>query len=156
VLESAAAALEALRAPGAWVERKGPTFSWHLRQVDDALRPQLQQRGEAMLRADGLTVTAGKMVVDARPPLGWHKGRAVLYMLTHRYGKAWPTRVRALYLGDDTTDEDAFRSLHGIGKSIRIGGPDAASSADHGLPDPAAVHRLLHWLAAGAFLGPKQ
>jgi trehalose 6-phosphate synthase/phosphatase len=156
VLDRAACAVERLYAPGAWVERKGSTFSWHLRQVNNDLRSQLQQKGEAILRAEGLTVVAGKMVVDARPPLGWHKGRAVLYMLTHRYGKAWPTRVRALYLGDDTTDEDAFRSLTGMGRSVRIGGPDASSAADHGLPNPSAVHRLLLWLAAGAFLGPRR
>ena len=155
-LEAAARAMEGLDAPGAWVERKGLTLSWHVRQVEAGRHAELLKKGEGLVRAQGLRSVVGKQVLEARPPVDWHKGRAVLYLLTHRYGEEWPTRVRALYLGDDTTDEDAFLSLRGIGRSIRIGGPDPSSAADHGLPDTEAVHRLLHWLAAGAYLGPNR
>ena len=50
----------------------------------------------------------------------------------------------------DVTDEDAFRSLRGIGKSVRIG-PSTHTAADLALPDPASVVELLRWLASGAF-----
>ena len=55
--------------------------------------------------------------------------------------------------GDDTTDEDAFRSLRGIGRSIRVGSSSGPSLADYTLPDPEAVLQLLRWLSAGAFKG---
>jgi trehalose-phosphatase len=85
----------------------------------------------------------------------WHKGQAVLYVLVRRHGAQWPSRVRALYLGNDATDEDAFRSLSGIGRSVLIStvGPAAGTAADFRLPDPDAVVQLLRWLASGAFAG---
>ncbi|HUX32379.1 MAG TPA: hypothetical protein VMV51_00795, partial [Gemmatimonadaceae bacterium] len=67
----------------------------------------------------------------------------------------WPSRVRALYVGDDVTDEDAFQSLRGIGRSIHVAPLTSATgtAADYRLPDPASVVQLLRWLAAGAFTG---
>ena len=111
------------------------------------------KRGAALLEEHGLDAVVGKAVVEGRPPLGWNKGRALLFLLQYRYGDDWPARIRALYIGDDRTDEDAFRSLRGIGRSIRVGEPGTVTEADHLLPDPAAVVRVLEWLAAGGHLG---
>ena len=63
--------------------------------------------------------------------------------------------MRALYVGDGATDEDAFRSLSGIGRSICVSpvAPAAGTAADFRLPDPDAVVQLLRWLASGAFAG---
>ena len=60
---------------------------------------------------------------------------------------------RALFIGDDTTDEDVFRSLRGIGRSICVGSfvPQPAAQADYRLPDPDSVIALIRWLTAGAF-----
>jgi trehalose 6-phosphate synthase/phosphatase len=155
-LEEAARELDAIAKGGAWVERKGATLAFHVREVSAADQPAAQHQAEGILRAHRLRVTVGKMVVEGRPAVDWHKGRAVLYVLHHRHGSDWPSRVRALYLGDDTTDEDAFRSLLGIGRSVRVAsGPTTApSAADFYLPDPDAVLQLLRWLAAGAFAPP--
>jgi trehalose 6-phosphate synthase/phosphatase len=153
-LARAATELTALDEPGAWVEAKGLTLSWHIRQVPADRQEVALRRGEKLITGLGLRTHQGKMVLEARPPVDWHKGRAVLFLLRHRYGDAWPTRIRAIYIGDDRTDEDAFATLHRIGRSIRVGSPDPSSTADHALPDPAAVLRLMRWLAAGAYLGP--
>ncbi len=152
-VERSAEELSALAVPGAWVERKGVTLSYHLRAVDDATRPDAERRATATLRRRRLMVTGGKSVVEGRPAVDWHKGRAVLHVLVHRHGPDWPVRVRALYIGDDTTDEDAFRSLRGIGRSICVAAHPfpRATAADFVLPDPDAVVQLLRWLASGAF-----
>ena len=77
----------------------------------------------------------------------------MLHVLVQRHGIDWPSRVRAVYMGDDLTDEDAFRSLHGIGRSVRVGPLPAGSTslADYAVPDPDAVLHVLQWLASGAF-----
>ncbi len=155
-MDSAARRLEALDVQGAHVERKTATVSYHVRQVNAEERPDVERRAEQILRRLHLRVTHGKMVIEGRPPLDWHKGQAVLYVLMQRHGADWPSRTRALYIGDDVTDEDAFLSLRGIGRSIHVS-PNvttAATAADYRLPDPAAVIQLLRWLAAGAFTSP--
>jgi trehalose 6-phosphate phosphatase len=53
-----------------------------------------------------------------------------------------------VYVGDDTTDEDAFTAIRSIGIGIRVG-PPRASAARYRLSDPAAVHHVLQrWLDA--------
>lgn len=152
-VERAAAALALLDVPGAVVERKGPTVSYHVRGTPEGQRRDAERHAADVIRRQGLRPTRGKLVVEGRPPITWGKGHAVLHVLTQRYGSEWPGRVRALYLGDDTTDEDAFRSLRGIGRSIFIGSAPARDhGADFGLPNPVTVIQLLRRLAARAFV----
>jgi trehalose 6-phosphate synthase/phosphatase len=148
--------LERLAVPGAQVEAKGATLSYHVRRVPEAGRDAAARRAAKLMQRRGLRVVSGKLVVEGRPPVPWHKGAAVLYVLVQRHGADWPARVRALYVGDDATDEEAFGSLRGIGRSICVGGPwEGPTLADHALPDPEAVAQLLRWLAAGAFTGAR-
>ncbi|MBI4419718.1 MAG: trehalose-phosphatase [Gemmatimonadetes bacterium] len=152
-LERAANELAELGIEGAWVERKGATLSYHVRAVSDDRLTDARRRALAMLRRRGLRAILGHGVVEGRPPVDWHKGQAVLHILRQRHGSDWPSRVRALFIGDDVTDEDAFRSLHGIGRSICVG-PSTRddTTADFQVPDPTAVLNLLRWLASGGFL----
>ena len=152
-LDEAERRLAALREEGSWVEHKGATLSWHLRQMSEEARDRAIRRGATVLAKLGLRAVTGKAVLEARPPVDWSKGRAVLHVLRARHGERWPLKLRAIYLGDDRTDEDAFQSLQGIGRSIRVGGPDADTAAEETLPDPEAVGVLVRWLASGAWLG---
>jgi trehalose 6-phosphate synthase/phosphatase len=153
-VERAAADLDGIDIEGVRIERKGATVSVHTRQVPPAERSRAESRAAAILRRYKLRVTQGKCVVEGRPPVDWHKGYAVLHVLARRHGADWSARVRALYVGDDVTDEDAFRSLKGIGRSIRVG-PSTHSAADFHLPDSGSVIDLLRWLASGAFGGDR-
>ncbi len=154
-LAAAATDLAALGVEGAWVEHKGATLTYHLRAVPKGVREKAQRRAEKSLRKHGLRVVTGHDAVEGRPPVDWHKGHAVLFVVGRRHGVQWPSRVRALYVGDDATDEDAFRSLRGIGRSICVSKvpPAAGTAADFRLPDPDAVVQLVRWLASGAFAG---
>jgi trehalose 6-phosphate synthase/phosphatase len=155
-LDAAAEDLAALGVAGARVERKGATLAYHVREVPEAERQRAERQAAALLRRRHLRVMPGKAIVEGRPPVPWDKGRAVLHVLVHRHGADWPSRVNALYIGDDVTDEEAFRSLEGIGRSIRVGpAATGVSYADYSLPDPEAVLQLLRWLASGAFAGAK-
>ena len=153
-VERTAAELEKLGIPGARVEPKGATLSFHVRLVPEGQREAALGRARAVILHCGLRPLTGHNIVEGRPPVPWHKGHAVLYVLVQRHGRDWPAHVRALYVGDDATDEDAFRSLRGMGRSICVGAAvDGATAADFALPDPEAVTQLLRWLAAGAFAG---
>lgn len=152
-LEGAAQELEQLGIPGAWVERKGATISYHLRPVGEEHRVRAVQRARVILRRHKLDALVGSEIVEGRPPVEWHKGAAVLHVLRLRHGASWTKRVRALYMGDDATDEEAFRSLKGIGRSVCVTPPHGTgvTLADHHLPDPTHVVQLVRWLASGGF-----
>ena len=98
-----------------------------------------------------LKVTPGKMVYEIQPKLEWDKGKAVLYLL-----KALGLDggdVAPLYLGDDITDEDAFRALSGKGIGIIVGRADdpeiggRGTSAAFVLDSIEEVERFLDTLA---------
>jgi trehalose-phosphatase len=72
--------------------------------------------------ADELKVTPGKMVYEIQPRLEWEKGKAVLYLLQAL--RLDGDDVAPLYLGDDITNEDAFRALSGRGIGIFVGRAD--------------------------------
>jgi trehalose 6-phosphate phosphatase len=132
---------------GVIVEDKGLTLSVHYRLVNDAT-------AEARVRAQvhdvcagvpGLRLTAGKKVVEIRPDVDWHKGRALRFLrdtLT-----AGHMRAPVLFIGDDRTDEDAFREVGDDGCAIFVGEPIADSAAHASLPDVASVARFLRELA---------
>ncbi len=53
----------------------------------------------------------------------------------------------SVFIGDDDTDEDAFRAIRGRGIGIKVGNPDTFSAADGFLPDCEAVRNFLRqWL----------
>jgi trehalose 6-phosphate synthase/phosphatase len=151
-LDRAAVGLERLAVPGALIERKGASVAFHLRPLPPRVRWEAARRAEDVLASQRLRVCGGKLIVEGRPGIAWHKGHAVLEVLVRRHGADWPNRARTLYVGDDRTDEDAFVSLRGIGRSILVSpGSGRSSVAEFTLPDPESVVQLVRWLAAGGF-----
>ena len=132
---------------GAWVEEKGHTATFHFRQARAEDHERAIEEARRLINDFGFQARDAKMAVEARPPIGWDKGRAVLHILRASYGPAWSERVRVVYVGDDHTDEDAFRLLEGLAITFRVGSAQDLTSASHRLPDVAAVHELLEWIA---------
>ncbi len=146
--ERAANALRHELAPfeGALVEPKRFAVAVHYRQVAVTELPALEAAVDRVLTSvPTLRKTRGKKVFELRPQFAWDKGRAVLWLL-EALGLERP-EVLPFYLGDDTTDEDAFRALAERGVGILVGGPEAPSAASYALADTAAVDRFLGTLA---------
>ena len=89
----------------------------------------------------------GKKVFELQPDIGWNKGRAVLWLL-ERLGLE-RREIIPLYVGDDITDEDAFRALagRGFGIAVRDGGM-RQTAADYAVDGTDEVGRLLELLGA--------
>lgn len=120
--------------PGAWVEEKGLTFSVHWRNVPRTLRRTFHQRLRRYtvpLEAEGLIrLTRGKRVVEARPPVQWGKGEMVTWILRHLIPRRSSAKPLVMYLGDDETDEDAFRVANRCrGLSVFVGRRRSATRA---------------------------
>ena len=71
----------------------------------------------------------------------------MLQILRSRYGLGWSGEVRVIYVGDDQTDEDAFRFLSGLAATFRVGPAHTLTAATRRLPNVTAVRLLLEWLA---------
>ncbi|MEE9608489.1 MAG: bifunctional alpha,alpha-trehalose-phosphate synthase (UDP-forming)/trehalose-phosphatase [Myxococcota bacterium] len=144
--EEIARNLEKLAVEGGWVEAKGPTLTYHFRAVAEGRREALATDAREIINRAGYQARDAHCAVEARPPIGWDKGRAVLHILRTRYGPAWSENVRVIYVGDDQTDEDAFRFLSGLAVTFRVGSADTPTAAARRLPDTDAVRALIGWI----------
>ncbi|HLV98424.1 MAG TPA: trehalose-phosphatase [Ktedonobacterales bacterium] len=145
------------RLPGVRIERKGISGSVHTRGCADpqqALTTVLETLRPLTARL-GLRLTEGKLVAEIRPPLAVHKGTAVEGVVQSRGLRS------AIYLGDDTTDIDAFRALRRLREAGTCAGlavavlqaeapPALAAEADLALPSIRAVPAFLEWVLAAA------
>lgn len=132
--------------PGVLVEPKGFAISIHFRLVDPGDVPRVEQAVDAAVAAtSGLRKGHGKKLFEVRPDLDWDKGRAVLWLL----GALGLDRADILpfYLGDDLTDEDAFRTLGDRGVSILVSEEPRETAATYQLRDPEEVRHFLERLA---------
>jgi trehalose 6-phosphate phosphatase len=133
---------------GVIVEDKGLTLSVHFRMVnEESTSDRVRTAVHACARAyTGVRLTDGKKVVEIRPDVDWHKGRAFRFLrdsIEARFG-----RGPAIFIGDDRTDEDAFRELGEMDCSIVVGDPPQHESIAHAcLRSPDEVAAFLHLLA---------
>jgi trehalose 6-phosphate phosphatase len=137
--------------PGALVERKTFSIAAHYRLVADADYPAFRAHLDEVATQPGLKEKSGKKVFEFLPDLDWDKGKAVLRLreiLAPTQGASVP-----LFLGDDVTDEDAFKVLPAIGGfGVLVAGPeeDGAGRLSHArfrVATPDDVFRLLALLA---------
>src|SRR5688500_7908614 len=134
--------------PDGYIEDKGASVAVHTRRLPKDMHER------AFARADVLAVPwiaknyirrlEGNAVVEYLPNIDGHKGEATKWILADVEAKLHRA-VWVAYIGDDITDEDAFRAIpRGIGVLVGLR-PTAATHKLDGIPD---VDRFLRWLAA--------
>jgi len=141
--------LQAFAATVDWddVERKPLTVTFHYRRAESETEAvAMLEAVAARARHEGLVARFGRKVLELRPPIGAHKGTAVVQLLGER------GLERALYAGDDTTDLDAFGALEALQLGVRVavaspeGPPELREAADIVVGSPAELVELLRQL----------
>ena len=133
---------------GVFLENKQLSLSVHYRMVDE---PQAQRKivdgVQRVFDRDpaGLRLTTGKRVVEIRPDIDWHKGKALLYIIED-IEAVRRARMLPLFVGDDKTDEDGFAAIHGAGAGVLVGAPDAQTAATCYVRTPDEAVELLERL----------
>lgn len=124
---------------GVRVEAKTAAVAVHWRLAPGVLRdPDALKRLLAALLPSGWRLAGGKRIWEFRPADDWGKGE-VLALAARRL------RARTVFVGDDETDEEAFRSLGRSARTIKVGpGPTRARER---IGTIAEVDRLLTSLA---------
>jgi len=126
--------------PGLIIEDKGYNLALHYRL---AARDQAQEAQKTFVKIAAATcdsnqfqILRGNQVLEIRPR-AMHKGTAVQYFKSKYPG--W----KALYLGDDTTDEDAFQELSPGDVGVLIAQKPRQTRAAYRLASPAQAQELL-------------
>jgi trehalose 6-phosphate phosphatase len=137
------------------LEDKGPITALHWRGAPDEDEAETAVHAIASrAEQEGFESHWGRKVLEVRPPLEINKGIGIRNLLAD-------SRVtRAMYVGDDATDLDAFRAIAALVEEgslqtgIRVGvrsdeGPAAIEAeADLIVDGPRGVHQLLESLVA--------
>ena len=124
----------------AWlfVERKGPSVAFHVRQADDraAARAAVVAAIEAVDRElpdHDLAHYRGRLVVDLRPRAAGGKREAFEVLLA----ELGPATVIAF--GDDSSDADVFALLRSARNAGELDGLSVGVVGPHGMPDDVRV-----------------
>ncbi len=141
-LEQAKTTLESAVDPisGCHLEDKQYSVTVHFRGAEIS-RDTVQYIVTSAISGLGtLQASDGRQIVEIRPDVSWDKGDAVTQIVADD--------AFAIYVGDDTTDEDAFHALQARsngGLGILVG--DRPSAADFRVHDVDGVRAFLEWLA---------
>jgi trehalose 6-phosphate phosphatase len=133
---------------GVILQDKGLSISIHYRLVargEERTVTDIVHRLTTVPCNEGkIRVFSGKKVWEIRPPVDWDKGKAV-ETIAGEIKKLWrPARLLTVFLGDDVTDEDAFRVVQRPGGwSIYVGGEAVTTAAEYYLSSTSEVEEFL-------------
>ena len=132
--------------PGALLEDKGLTASVHYRNVSDADVPAVEAMVNAATepKAGQFRVRHGKKVLEILPRVHWNKGSAIRW-IERRLRDEKGHEIGVCYIGDDATDELAFRELGPGAITIRVG-YDCPTAARFRVRGVREVCGFLRWL----------
>jgi trehalose 6-phosphate phosphatase len=132
-----------------YVEDKKYTLAFHYRGLPEhKTEDAIERVMELIRRTDlegSLDVIMGAKVIEVRPR-GWDKGKAteLLWKEIEDHKRMFP-----IYVGDDTTDEDAFRYLKNQGLTVWVSNKsDRDTTARYWVNDPSETFEFLKLLRA--------
>ncbi|MFH1996990.1 MAG: trehalose-phosphatase [Candidatus Omnitrophota bacterium] len=127
--------------PGALIEEKKFSVAVHYRLAKEESLPVIKKAVDAIsAKYDALKVMSGKMVYEIMPDIDWDKGKAIRWIM-NALKIAWD-EASVIYVGDDVTDECAFRVVRSRGAGILVSEQPKASAADFWLSTPSEVRKL--------------
>jgi trehalose 6-phosphate phosphatase len=129
--------------PGAQLERKRFAIAVHYRRVSPAHEEDVRAAVTLVSNSyPDLRLTGGKKILELRPQLDWHKGKALFWLIDIMGFQ--DRQCLPIYIGDDVTDEDAFQAIRPDGIGILVCASRRAQTA--------ARYRLQDIDAVGAYL----
>jgi len=136
---------------GVLVEDKGLTVSVHYRMLPPKHHPSLKRffcrEMEGFLKSNAILITRGKRVLEVRPNVVWNKGSAVEWILGSVANYLQEERPYPIYMGDDETDEDAFRVLKDRGLTVLVSPRKKRSQAAYFIKNVEETYRFLELFA---------
>lgn len=134
---------EASAHEGVWVERKKFAIAIHMRQAksQESLNAMSEVVDQLVKRHPCLRRTEGKMIIELRPNIDWHKGRALAWL--EDVLDLDKEKALSIYVGDDVTDEDAFAEVRDHGFGVLVSEDVRPTQATYWLKSVKEVERFL-------------
>ncbi len=131
--------------PGVLVERKRFGIAVHYRLAAEENLIVIEQTVDSVLAtAPGLRKRGGKKIFELIPDQPWDKGTTIKWLLQNMDGAN--LNAIPIFIGDDLTDEDAFRVLESQGIGIAVMEQARPTRASFSLRDPEEVYTFLSQL----------
>lgn len=132
---------------GTFIEDKNLTFAVHYRNLNLKNINDLHLSLKSIVSELGdLVIKTGKRFFEIYPDIDTDKYTAFSWIISQIGSE---TNIGKIYLGDDDTDEDVFRSLKdGIGVHV---GKEGNSCSNYFLKDSIEVEDFLSWLSQRDF-----
>lgn len=129
--------------PNILIEEKKFSVAVHYRLVDEKYLEKIKEVVSLVISDNKkLKLMKGKMVFEILPDIDWDKGKAIQWIMK-ALGISW-SEASVIYIGDDVTDENAFRAIRTRGTGILVTKTDNPSSADFKLNSPTEVKKLFN------------
>lgn len=126
---------------GCLIEEKKFSVAVHYRRVDEKQVPAVAEVVDKIIASESLLrLLKGKKVFEILPDIDWDKGKAIRWIMK-AFEKDWKD-VSVVYMGDDTTDEYAFRAIRTRGAGVLVSDEERPSSADYQIVSPEEVEKL--------------
>ncbi len=131
---------------GVLLEHKNIAVTVHYRMVHDNNIPEVKDIFgriiQSYLEKGDIRITENKKTLEVLPNADWNKGKMILYILDLLNNNKTKS-VLPIYIGDDTTDEDAFSALDNKGVSVIVSEQIRESYAKYYVKDVDGVIKFL-------------
>ncbi len=134
---------------GVFVENKKFSLVLHFRLADRQRVPLIKTVFHECvifyLIRNKIKIRPGKEILEVMPPGRWDKGKIVAWLLARQEVLSKNGPILPVYIGDDATDEDAFKTLRANGFTVFVGQP-GPSQAKYYVKNVQEVHKLLKYI----------
>lgn len=131
---------------GVQIDRKRYAIGIHYRNADEESIPEITKKvNEIITNNPEFKKGEGKKILEIKPNVDWHKGKALLWIL-EKLGLDNKSEYVPIYIGDDVTDEDAFVAVRDYGIGILVGSHGQDTAAKFRLKNVYQVKKFLEKL----------
>jgi trehalose-phosphatase len=129
------------------IEDKTYSLAFHYRLLpENKVQPLIEHIEDITKKIDQqnqIQLIYGAKVIELRAQ-GWNKGKAIDLLLNENHSTE---DILPIYIGDDTTDEDAFKQIKKQGITIYVKNNDyKKTNAEYFVYNPEEVHFFLQSL----------
>lgn len=132
---------------GVKIDRKRYAVAIHYRNApEDSIDTVFKKADEIIQKYKDFKKGTGKKIIEIKPGIDWHKGKA-LFWIMDALDVENKNNYIPIYIGDDVTDEDAFKAIADEGIGILVGEHELPTAAKCKLKGVEEVKLLLLSLA---------